>query len=187
MSVARDRWRWVTTEIAKIVGSIGMVQNRNAFTYQSVPEVVSRIRIERARFNPPGFERFSLNLEIDVADLEATKFTTVVGNNIGTLWGEPGVEYMLPASVPSTELADRLRADLEQHVLPVIQRCTNIDAVIPVVDTVNHHLGRNALSMTLAMALARAGRLDESRTYFQQSLGDPEVVKKIASAFGVTW
>ena len=50
----------------------------------------------------------------------------------------------------------------------------------------NKRLGANFFSAPLAIALARLGRTEESRKYFLESLGDREILRQMASGYGIT-
>lgn len=189
-----DPWRWIHAQVGDILKPFGLVKRGKAFISDTKSEVVTQIVTQRSRFNSPMWKRFALFLLIDVADRDATRFTRgqeahytpVFNKNIGYLWGDEAFMYTVPDVVPSSELAAQLRKHLVDHVMPLIRRCSSVEGLMSVVDAENRRLGANFFSMSLAIALARRGRMEDSRRYFQESLGDPELVRQAARGFGIT-
>jgi hypothetical protein len=190
-----DAWRWITGEIADIVRPAGFKRLRKAFVDLTVPDVPKQIAIERSRWNTPVSRRFALMLSIYLPARDAAGFaadgwkdhyTPVFHKNAGYLWGNEAFLYTVPDILPSEQLSGELRAHLTEHILPFFGRCTSIDAFVEVMDRENERLGKPFFSAGLAVALARLGRTDQSRKYFQQSIGDPEMIRKFAQSYGIT-
>jgi hypothetical protein len=190
-----DPWRWIGDQIADIVAPAGFKRSKSSFVDLTVPDVRKQITIERSRWNTPVWRRFALVVSIYLPDSDdagpAPKdwkdhSTPVFHKNAGYLWGDEAHLCDVPDVVPSDELAAELRAHLTGHVLPFLQRCSSLDALLGVLDGENKRLGENFFSIALALALARMGRTEQSRKYFKESLGDPEDIRQMALHHGIT-
>jgi hypothetical protein len=174
-----DVWSEIAAEIGRQLRPHGFAKRRNRFADASAPEVLKEIVLERFRWNTPGSRKFALTLNVSLAG------TLVLTKNVGFLWGDESYLFTVP-DASLEPLFDELRLHVERDVVPFCRRCDSVDAVVAVLNELNARLGYPFFSATLAVALARLGRLDEARPYFAEMQGDPESIRTFARTFGIT-
>lgn len=187
-------WKQITDELGKLLKPHGFIKSGLGFISRQNEEVVRHVKIEKFRWNVPGHEKFQLLLSLYLATSPSGEFTfkgqdarysLVFQKNAGYLWGEESFLYLVPEPPSNEVFFSELRFHVMHYVVPFLESCTSINAVIDVLERENWKLGQSFFSAALAVALARLGRLDESRRHFQQSLGDPESIRKLAGLYGV--
>jgi len=188
-----EAWKRIDAELARVLVPAGFVRRGKPFVDQRARPVVKEIAVERSRWNVPGRRRFALLLTISVGDREArdyfapdrdARYTPVFRKRTGYLRGEEALEFTVPEDglEPLFAALDR---HLEEDVLPFCRRIDSVEALIAVLEAENARLGEPFFSATLAVALARLGRLDEARKYFAEMQGVPENVRTFAARYGV--
>lgn len=186
-----DIRRNIAAELSAILQGTSFTRVGNAFLDRSNPEVLKKIEIENYRWNTPIQKKFQLTVGIDLckAEDQARDSTAdcfpVFRKNSGYLWGDETFLYELSPELPSQQIASELRHHLQNYVLPFFQKCDSVDGVINALHDENKKLGRNFFSAALAVALARLGRKQESKAFFRESIGDPEIIRLAAQAHGV--
>jgi hypothetical protein len=190
-----DVGKQVAGELNTLLGSHGFRRSGLKFVESRNPEVVRTITISKFRFNTPGDYRFQLIASIYLATGEQGEFTfagragrysIVFERSAGYLLGDEALLYRVPESMPSEEFRERLRTDLEQRVLPFLASCDGIDSTVRVLDAEGRKSAQSPYSMQLAIALARLGRLEESRSFFLRTQGDQTIVRQVAAQYGIT-
>jgi len=188
-----DVWTQVALELGKLLEPIGYRRSRLTFTNVTVPAVVRTIKIEKYRWNVGGDLRFQLILGIYLATGEVgefafkgaqSRYSIVFLQNAGVLWGDPTQLCQVPTAL-TQDAFDPIRADVETRILPFLERCDSVDAVIRALDEAEAQVGWRPYSAPLAIALARLGRVDEARELFRRAPGDPEMVRTIAAQSGI--
>jgi hypothetical protein len=189
----KDFWKQLADELALILKPHKFKRSGLVFTYDNGADVIHTIAVGKYRWNTPERQRFQLDLAVYLATGRAGEFTfkgrdshfsLVFTKNVGYFWGEENHLF----DVPNTDVQSlfvELRRRIANDVLPFVRRCTSIETVIDSLDQENRKQGRNIFSISLAIALARLGRIEESRKYFLQSIGNRETLAQMAQQYGV--
>lgn len=186
--------RKLIAEVARILEESPFSRVGNSFLDLSSPEVLKRMEIEGYRWNTAFEKKFQIILSIDLCRPGTRKTSVrrsadhcfpVFRKNAGYLWGKETFLYVLRPPFRLEQPASELRHDIGHYMLPFFEKCDSIDGVIRTLREENKKLGRNFFSAALAVALARLGRVGESREFFLESMGDPEMIRKAARAYGI--
>jgi hypothetical protein len=189
-----DVWKQIAAELGRLLKPYGFAKAGLSFIDKHNEEVVREVRIEKFRWNTPGHQRFQLKLSLYLATGNSGEFTfkgqdahysLVFQESAGYLWGEEAFLYLVPETLPDEAFFAELRLHVTHYIVPFLQQCTSIDAVIDVLEQENRKQGQNFFSATLAVALARLGRKEESRKHFRQCLGDLDSIRKFAELYGI--
>lgn len=189
-----DVWKQVAEELNTLLAPLGFRRSGLRFVNTRNPEVVRTITVSKFRWNTPGDYRFQLVVSIYLATGDTGEFTfarcpghysIVFERSAGYLLDDEELLYRVPEPLPSEAFRERLRTDLEQRVLPFLESCDSIDSTVRVLDAEGRRSGQSLFSMQLAIALARLGRLEESRSFFLRTKGDPAIVRQVAAQYGI--
>lgn len=189
-----DVWKQVAGELNTLLAPLGFRRSSLRFINTRNPEVVRTITVSKFRWNTPGDYRFQLVVSIYLATGDTGEFTfarctgrysIVFERSTGYLLDDEELLYRVPEPLPSEAFRERLRTDLEQRVLPFLESCDSIDSTVRVLDAEGRRSGQSLFSMQLAIALARLGRLEESRSFFLRTKGDPAIVRQVAAQYGI--
>jgi hypothetical protein len=189
-----DVWTAILAEIAAALGGTGFRKKGHSFSDRTTRGVLKSIQLEKFRWNTAFERKFALKLRIDLADRDdadpsardwSEHSTPVLVKNAGYLWNDENFLFRVPDSWPCASFSSTLRRHIREDVLPFFQRCSSFDAVVGDLKQENARLGANVFSTTLAIALARRGRLEESREFFLESPGDPAAIRAVASRYGI--
>lgn len=192
-----ERWKLIGAQLDRLLRPAGFRKAGLAFSDVQA-EFVRDVRIEKYRWNTPagmGFApQFSLMLSLYLAAGERGNhrfgkppgtYSIVMQKNAGYLWGKENFLYSLPELASMDTLLAELAQHLDTYVLPFMAGCTSIDAIVASLEAENARLRENIFSTSLAMALARLGRLDASRRHFESSIGDRASIVQMARHYGI--
>lgn len=190
-----DVGKQVAGELNALLGPHGFRRSGLKFVNSRNAEAVRTITISKFRWNTPGDYRFQLIVSIYLATGDTGEFTfggcagrysIVFERSAGHLLGDEALLYRAPEALPSEAFRERLKTDLEQRVLPFLASCDSIDSTVRVLDAEGRKSAQSLYSMQLAIALARLGRMEESRSFFLRTQGDPTIVRQVAAQYGIT-
>jgi len=190
-----DVWKQIAKELNTLLAPRGFQQSGLKFVNRVIPEVIRAVTVSKFRWNMPGDFRFQLIVSVylatgDTGEFDfpgcAGRYSIVFERSTGDFVGDESLLYRVPAQLPLEELDERLRANLESRVLPFLDSCSSIDATIGALDKYGNTTGHRLFSMQLAIALARLGRVEESRILFLRTPGDESVVRQVAATYGIT-
>ncbi len=190
-----DVWKQIMAELGRLLKPYGFLKSGLGFINGHNKEVVRQISIEKFRWNTPAQQRFQLMLSLYLSTGDAGEFTfkgrearysLVFSKSSGYFWDDEAFLYLVPGTLPDETFFAELQLHVDRDLIPVLQRCTGVHATIAFLEQENQKQGRNIFSSSLAVALARLGRKEESRRHFRQSLGDPEAIRRLAEHYGVS-
>jgi 2-phosphoglycerate kinase len=75
--------------------------------------------------------------------------------------------------------------DIIQHLFPFYQKMKSLEDVLAFLLKENERMGRNEYSFRIAMMLAKAGKKEESKKYFRESIGMKDAIERTAASFGI--
>ena len=172
----------------------GWIEMRSSYIAQN-NEIVHELAMERCRFNTHDRKQFKLILKMYVATEVRKKFTLKDWNHfytlvfrkyIGYLWSNKRYMYILSDIEDWEKVFVQLKKHLSEYVFPLTRSLDSLDKLVTYLKGEHQRLGMNFFSYTLAIALARYGRLEESKAFFLESMGDVDVIEKTARNFGIS-
>jgi hypothetical protein len=187
-------WKQIASELGSSLEPRGFRRSRLTFIDEQHPEVIRTIAIVKFRWNVPGQQRFQLVLSLYLATGQAGEFTftgrqarysLVFQKNVGYLWGDEAFLFLIPDVLPDETFSTQLRGVVEGRILTFLEGCTSIDGVVQALDEEDSKTGRNLFATQLGIALARLGRMEESRQHFLRAPGATESVRQLAVQYGV--
>ena len=188
-------WEQIAAEMTSLLRGHGFKRSGLRFTDVRDGGVVRQVSLLKFRWNVPGHQRFQIMLSLYLATGDQGEFTfgpsprrysLVFEKSSGYLRGDENFLYVVPPSLPDSSFLAQLRRDLTDDILPFLDCCTTTDMVIATLEQENQKVGRNIFSITLAVALARLGRIEESRLHFRKSVGDREAIRSLAGQYGIS-
>lgn len=185
-------------EVAPLLAAHGFRAQGRAF-FRTTGELTWYLEVEPSRFSTAHSLSFWLNVQLFVGDVRGEKKLTrdalltkaypAWTSRIGALWGNEDEAYALSGEADLAALGARLQGDLVRHLLPFLQRLRSVEAVVAFLEEQLRASGDQRHAFSLANVLARTGRLEESKAYFQKVMGtDPtanEALRRIARSLGV--
>lgn len=190
-------WSPVADQLLALLQPLGFKRNKLTFTNRPNQDVVQTLRLVKYRWNAPGQNRFELMISLYVATGEAgefswpgppgrpQRFSIVTEVNVGRLWGDDAYLYSASAEPPDPELSRLLLTHFDQYIAPFLNACRTLDGILRTLSSLREPAGLNPYALSVAVVLARLGRLDESREYFRQVPGDRILVRQMAATHGV--
>lgn len=163
--------------------------------YKIEQDIVKYIDLEYFRWNSPQSLSFWFNIYLFYGDF--TKTTKIDRNTlfkeganlffrrIGYLWSEENHMYQISNEISPNELSKQMQSDITDNLLPFFEEMSSLDSIISYLREENKKIGTNFYSLAIAIALAKAGRKEESRQYFQESPGIKEALIKTAAFYGI--
>jgi hypothetical protein len=93
--------------------------------------------------------------------------------------------YSIDSNSNISELADLLKSELIIPYQEFLITTKNLDDFLIKINTRDLNAGRNPYAMNIAVALSKIGRLAESKRFFLRAEGDPQIIRKMASQYGI--
>lgn len=181
------------TEVADMLKTEGFIHRGNSFLKET-PPLVFELTLEKHRWNIGESIQFWIALKIYMSKEDAPRFTLnnwisnfslIFAKRIGYLWGEEHYMYSFPADNYTKALNTQVQKNFDQYLFPLLHRISTLNDLMNYLDLENQKLGFNFFSFTLAIGLARIGKLEMAKKYFQQSIGDKMLIKKTAANFNI--
>lgn len=180
--------------IAPLLASAGFSKQGKTFVRVD-GRIAKLLKVEASRFNTAHSFSFGLLLQMLEGDLPSGEKTTestlrtqanaFYSRPIAALWAQPGELYSFTTEMSAMTLGPRIRDDLLRYVLPFCARFVTVDDALALLKEKNRETASTQYSLVIATILARAGKKDESRAYFLESLTPRNVMRKIAAFYGV--
>ena len=158
-------------------------------------DVVKYADLEYFRFNTPNTFFYWFNFYFFGGDFQnekdvnikilLTKGVTLFKKRLGYLWNDDNHMYQLTNDINQQALAQRMKTDVIQYLMPLFERINNLDDIIKFLLEENQKLEMNYYSLTIAIVLAKAGRIKESRKFLLESSAPQEIVQKTAKIYGI--
>jgi len=185
-------------EVAPLLAAHGFRTTGKAFV-RADAEVAQLLEVEISRFSSALSLSFWVHAQVFLGDFRGEKKLNrdalllaahpVWTTRIGALWGNENEAYTFSGEAELDAVAERLLRDLAGRVLPLLQRLRTTAGVIAFLEELDRASRCPRSAFGLASALARAGRLEESKPYFRRCMCEDaianEALLKIARSLGV--
>lgn len=187
-------WKQLLTDFSETLKPYGFVKAKLCFTDRTIPDVIRQVSIEKFRWNLPDRQQFNLILSLHLATGKEGEFSfkghtagysLVFRKGLGYFLGDETSLFLLPNTLSDQVPITDLHRHVTNFLLPVLERCISRDAVIDFVEEENQKTGGHFFSAGLAIALARLGRIEESKRHFRQCPGDPATIAQMAERYGI--
>jgi hypothetical protein len=168
------------------------------YTFTLVKEEIAiQLELESGRFSTPRFQTYFLNLILRILDTATSENNTmsrgkrknqghiVLHQNIDFLTEKTNLLYQVGPDVTVTDIAYSMKQDITSYFFPLSQNLQSVEDLMMFFDRLDSDNGKNRYSFPLAVALAQTGRMDLSKKYFLKSIGDREVIARMANSFGI--
>ena len=190
---------WVKLDLTPLLQAHGFRRTGQAYI-RTDAEVAQMLELETSRFSSAESLSFWINAQLFLGDLRAeralsrdvlrVKAHSVWLRRTGALWGRENDAYTFASGADFSAVTERLVADLAGRVLPFLQHLRTAADVLTYLQEQDRVSGDARSAFALAGALARAGRIDDSRLVFERCRGDDaaanEALRKFALSLGVS-
>ena len=183
----------VKNQISPFLKSFGFEPKKNQFIKHS-NDIVQIIEIKKSRWNTSLMAKFSLQIKIYVGNyINNQKLTSTIlfkngmlifSKPLGYLIDNESYSYQIDIST-IMELESQIQNDITNILFPFLKNLKTIEDIILMITSENEKIGYNFFSLGLAISLAKIGRTKESKKFFEESIGDRDILRRTAKKYNI--